>query len=345
MDSTGMREHILKQGISARKTLEANKQGVEELAATAEFDHIIINGAGDKYLIGLTASYLWRAFGREPLAVLHSRDLADNPPYMDKDTLVIFLSQSGRTKDTMEAAKVAAKKGVQSLAITNLRDPTPNSLWFLKDSGSVFTTHTEIYPESAIPSTMTFHSTLSLLWHVLAELAGKDLYQKLLAAADLTDKLSNDQKLEREAEQVAEKLAKAGSRYVFGDGPRYGLARKLALIMFMEGAKVNAFSLETEEFLHSSIETLEKENKEKLPALVFMPPKSAPFRKQAEKTARFWGEHAPVHLIESPTGVPDLLSPQPQMVFGEWVAYHEALLRGVDPGVGKLVGKVRSSGF
>ena len=345
MDSTDMREHILKQGLSARKTLEANKQAVEDFAAPAEFDRIIVNGAGDKYLIGLTASYLWREFGREPMAVFHSRDLADNPPHMDKNTLVIFLSQSGKTDDTMRAAHVAAKKGVQSLVITNLREPTPKSLWFLKDSGPVFVTQTELYPERPTPSTVTFHATLSQLWHVFAELAGKDMYRKLLAAADLTDAQSNDQKLEEEAAKVAKALSKAESRYVFGDGPRYGLARKLALIMFMEGTKVNAFSLEAEEFLHSAIETLEEENKAKLPAIIFMPPKAMPFRKHAEKVASFWGEHAPIYQIEPPKGVPDLFSPQPQMVFGEWVAYHEALLRGVDPGVSRLVDKVRAGGF
>jgi fructoselysine-6-P-deglycase FrlB-like protein len=342
MDSTEMREHILMQGLSARKTLEANKKAVEEFAAPAEFDRIIVNGAGDKYLIGLTASYLWREFGREPLDVLHSRDLADNPPHMDGNTLVIFLSQSGRTKDTMAAARTAVKCGAQSLVITNLREPDKKSLWFLKDSGPVLVTQTEIYPERALPSTMTFHATLSQLWHVLAELAGKDVYQKLLDTADLVEKLSSDQKLEKDAAEVAGKLAKKGARYVMGDGPRYGIARKLALVMFMEGAKVNAFPLETEEFLHSAIETLEK-GAEHLPAVVFMPPKGAPFRKQAEKTAKFWEEHAPVYRI-APQGI-DLFSAQPQMVFGEWLAYHEALLRGFDPGVSRLVDKVRDGGF
>jgi len=334
-----MRSHILKQGLSARKTLEANRKAVEEFAAVAEFDRIIVNGAGDKYLVGLTASYLWRSFGREPLTVVHSRDLADNPPYMDEDTLVVFLSQSGRTRDTLDAARVAARHHAQSLVITNLRDPVPETLWFLRDSGPVLVTQTEIYPERSLPSTMTFHSTLSLLWHVLAELAGKDLYEELLAAADLTHELSNDPGLERKAAETAKKLS--GPRYVFGDGPRYGLARKLALIMFMEGAKVNAFPLETEEFLHSAIETLEPEA-EHLPAVVFMPPPKEPFRKRAEKVVRLWGKRAPVHTIEPPAGVPEMLSPQPQMVFGEWLAYHEALLRGVDPGVSKLVDKVRA---
>jgi len=348
MDSTNMREHILKQGQAAKMSLNHNKKAVEKFASPAEFDRIIINGAGDKYLIGLTASYLWREFGREPLQVIHSRDLADNPPYMDENTLVIFLSQSGKTKDTMDAAKLVSSKGCSTALITNLREPTPDSLWFLKKHGPVFNTQAEIYPELPTPSTLTYHGTLSVLWHMLSELAGKNLYQEIMDAADITDKISNDTAVEEKAKKLAEKLD--GPRYVFGDGPRYGLARKQALIMFMEGTKTNAFSLESEEFLHSAVETLEEDNNEKLPMLMFMPPKGTPFHDTAEKIVKIWGEHAPAYPIEPPevskhVNLNNLLSVQPQMVFGEWVAYHEAILKGIDPGLTEIVKKVRSSGF
>ncbi len=347
MDSTDMRAHIQKQGISAVKTLEKNKRQIENFSENAEFDRIIINGAGDKYLVGLTASYLWRKFGREPLNVIHSRDLADNSPYMDENTLVIFCSQSGKTKDTMDAAKVVVENKAQSILITNLREAVPNSLWRLKKhGGEIFTTHTEIYPERSLPSTMTFQSTLSTLWHLLAELAGKNMFDELMTSAKLTDKLSYDNEIENNAKKMAEKLAKEQSaRYVMGDGPRYGLARKLGLIMFMEGVKVNAFSLESEDFLHSAIETLEDENKMKLSNTIFMPPKKAAFRSNAEKLVKFWSDYGTVHKIEAPEGVSDLLSPQAQMVFPIWVSYHEALLRGIDPGLSHLVSKVRSTGF
>ena len=347
MDSTDMRSHIQKQGISAVKTLEKNRRQIENFAANAEFDRIIINGAGDKYLVGLTASYLWRKFGREPLSVIHSRDLADNPPYMDEKSLVIFYSQSGKTKDTVDAAKVVVEKKAQSVLITNLREELPNSLWSLKkQGGTIFTTQTEIYPERSLPSTMTFQATLSTLWHLLAELSGKNMYDELKSSAQLTDELSRDKGVENAAKKMAERLAKEQSaRYVMGDGPRYGLARKLGLIMCMEGVKINAFPLESEEFLHSAIETLENENEVKLSNTVFMPPRGATFRNNAEKLVKFWSDYGTVHRIEAIEGVNDLFNPQPQIVLPIWVAYHEALLRGVDPGIGKLVSKIRSSGF
>jgi fructoselysine-6-P-deglycase FrlB-like protein len=174
-------------------------------------------------------------------------------------------------------------------------------------------------------------------------LAGKDIHRDLIKSADKTHELSTDQMTERHAREVAQKLSKLGSRYVFGDGPRYGLARKLGLIMFMEGVKVNAYPLMTEEFLHSAIETLEKENKEKLPLVVFLPPKNHSFYKHSEKVASFWEEYAPVFRIKAPTK--GEFSVQSQMVLPTWISYHEAILRGVDPGVSHLVSKVRGSGF
>ena len=113
----------------------------------------------------------------------------------------------------------------------------------------------------------------------------------------------------------------------------------------MEAVKVNAFSLESEDFLHSAIETLEDENKMKLSNTIFMPPKTDSFRTNAEKLVKFWEEYAPVHRIDPPQGVKAEFTPQAQMVLPIWISYHEALLRGVDPGISKLVSKVRSSGF
>ncbi len=340
MDSTNMREQILLQGRSALKTLESSRERVIEVAAPAEFDRIIINGAGDKYLIGLVAQYLWRKYGREPLQVIHSRDLADNPPYMDEGTLAIFLSQSGRTKDTVDAARLALKRGAQAIVITNLRER--KGLWFVeRHGGTVLNTLTELYPERAMPSTMTFHSTLSLLWNLLAELAGRDLYGELVEEARRVDELSRSPQVERDARKLASRLR--GTRYVFGDGPRYGLARKLALIMTMEGVKEDAFALESEEFLHSAIETLEGENEEKLPLLIFMPPRGEPFRRTAEKIHAVWSEYAPSYRLEPFSS--GLLSVQSQMVLPTWLAYHEALMHGADPGVGNMVKKVRAGGF
>ena len=112
--------------------------------------------------------------------------------------------------------------------------------------------------------------------------------------------------------------------------------------MTMEGVKKNAFALESEEFLHSAIETLEEENEEKLPLVLLLPPPGEPFRRSAKKIAKLWREYAPVFEIEAERGI---FSPQIQAVMPIWMAYHEALLCNVDPGVSRLVKKVRSEGF
>ncbi len=353
-DSTDMRSHIRDQGVAAQETLKRTWNRVQELADELSFKRLVMNGAGDKYIVPYIASFLWKAFSEKPVEVIHSRTLADNfPRYIDRDTLVIFVSQSGRTKDTMDAARRVASSGAKMIAVTNLREKEENSLWFIEDEGgAVLNTYTPTYPERALPSTMTFHSSLILLYSLLSELAGLSIQNDLRRLADSVDRLSRDGKVEMWGLERAHELVRWGSNgwYVLGDGPRYGIARKLALIMFMEGAKVNAFPLETEEFLHSLVETLEEENPYKLEMINFLPPEDQPMRKPSEKISRVWREHTSVIDIEPPKVSNDpllnnLLSPQAQMVSAEWMAYYLALLRGIDPGVGHIVKKVRSGSW
>ena len=344
-DTQNMREHILLQGEAARETLRKNRKRVEELAEELKFEKILITGAGDKLIVPYIASFIWKAFGKKPIEIMHSRTLADFlPAYIDRETLAIFVSQSGKTKDTLDAARKVAEKNARMLAITNLKEREENSLWFIEEHGGiVLNTYTPIYPERALPSTLTFHASLILLYHLLSQLAGKDIYAELEALAEKVGEVSRES--EGWGKEKAGELMKFNGlcKYVLGDGPRYGIARKLALIMLMEGAKENAAAIETEEFVHSLIETLEEENERKLPLLIFLPPHPT----YESKIAELWKKHAYVLEIEAPEvsenpALNNLLSPQVQVIPAEWLAYYLAVFKGADPGVGKMVKKVRS---
>ncbi|MBR9679452.1 MAG: SIS domain-containing protein [Candidatus Altiarchaeota archaeon] len=353
-DSLDMHSHISMQGLAVRETLSRNRVKTKKLAAELDFDKLVVNGAGDKYIVPLIASHFWRAYATKPIEIIHSRTLADNPPkYIDKKTLVVFVSQSGKTTDTMDAARAVAQTGASMLTITNLREKEENSLWFIKDQGgSVLKTYTPIYPEKALPSTMTFHASLALLYQLFSELAGFSIQTELAQLTGIVDKLSKDQTLEHKMIELAMDSLRLGNRtkYVLGDGPRYGLARKLSMIMLMEGAKENAAPIETEEFTHSLIETLDTQNPRKLDTIVFMPPDDAVSRHSAEKMCKTWSKFAQVTQFEPPRvctnhKLNNLLSPQAQMVQAEWFSYYKAVLKGIDPGVGHMVKKVRSGSW
>ena len=367
-DSTNMKEFILKQGLAVKKTLKKQEQNTDLLAQIfSKVKNIVISGAGDKYLIPLISQYIWYKFGDKPLNVIHSRTLADHTPnFINKDTLCIFLSQSGKTKDTMDALKICMQKKAYCAGITNLREREQNSFYVLDeyDKGFILNTFSDPYPEKPLPSTQTFQSTLALLNTLLlkgALYSGADVEEYLkiqtIRIPKYIDKLSTSGKVIEWAKNLSLNLKQffGSTFYVFGDGPRYGIARKQALIFFMEGVKNNASAMMTEEFLHSAVETLEKDNMSKNPMIMIMPPETSPSFALASKISSFWREHSfedfvteitPFEFVEQWPGESlDILSPALYGVQLSWFTYYYALLRGVDPGACHIVKKVRDKGF
>ncbi|MHA1754953.1 MAG: hypothetical protein ACTSYR_05510, partial [Candidatus Odinarchaeia archaeon] len=143
--------------------------------------------------------------------------------------------------------------------------------------------------------------------------------------------------------------------YVLGDGLRYFVAKKQALIMFMEGCKQNAAPMQTEEFIHSLIETLEPENPIKNPVILLKPEESFVSKKKIEfidYVISTWRELAgedkvyivmPYKFIKTDLeeDLLDYLSPFSYFIPLEWLTYYYALSLGIDPGESKLVKKVR----
>jgi fructoselysine-6-P-deglycase FrlB-like protein len=193
--------------------------------------------------------------------------------------------------------------------------------------------------ERSLPSTGTFHATLAVLnFLLLTFLQKKKELKSYLSVLKKVDVITNDKSVMSWAKKTAWKYRKRNDFYVLGDGPRYPVARKTALIMFMEAAKVNAFPLMSEEFVHSLIETLEE--KQDNPLVLLKPRRSWVSKdlfKNVRLIERLWGDR----VVIKPRASLDVLGVQCYAPELEWLAYYLALVRGVDPGVGGLVDKVR----
>lgn len=369
LDSTNMKEAILLQGESVKQSIRVSRKTILEVAESVRFSNVLMTGAGDKYLIPMISEYIWEYFSDIPIKTVHSRTLADNPPrWVGKDTLAILLSQSGTTKDTLDAMELCTSRGSTCVAITNRWEkPEGRSLLDLENNGGyVIRTRTKPYPEKPLPSTGTFHATLSLLNILLLELLtfsrnDADVEHALALQTktipDLTDKLSKSDRVIEWGKMAAEWGFKYVDKmfYVMGDGPRYPIARKHALIMLMEGVKADACDAKMEEFVHSLIETLEEDNKDKKPLIVLKPPNQEKTTELFQLVKRLWERQAGKEKIleATPQGIDEkillpegtlesLLSTPLYAVPLEWQAFYLALLRGVDPGVSRLVGKIRN---
>ena len=123
-DSTDMKRHILEQGKALELTMKRSESDAKHAATLlSRCDNLFLIGSGDKYLIPMISQYIWRKYGDIPVQVFDSRDFADHPPsYLDQDSCCVLLSQSGKTRDTMDALKVCMKRKATCIGITNLRE-------------------------------------------------------------------------------------------------------------------------------------------------------------------------------------------------------------------------------
>ncbi|MBU5689751.1 MAG: SIS domain-containing protein [Candidatus Aenigmatarchaeota archaeon] len=358
LDSTKMKENIQSQGRSLSLTINNEIENISRISSKVRnCRNFIFSGCGDKHIVDLAAQFVWNKISSKPLSVIQSRLFVNYPSYVDKHTCMVFVTQSGTTFDTIEACKLAIKRNAKVVCITNLKENKESSIVDIcqnYSNGYVIKTHTEIYPEESLPSTSTFHTSLTAL-NLFSIFVNNN--QSRLAEIQvnyipkLVDILSRSEKLKEFSKNVAKRLKNVDDFYVLGDGPRYVSARKAARIMFMEGSKTNAYDIESEEFIHSLIETIEGKPKN----LILLKPldfldKPMQLYKIIKNTwpQKMVIEIDPFDFLDSDakslfsSDDADALSPFIYTIPLEWISYYLALLKGKDPGKGKLVNKIRS---
>ncbi len=130
---------------------------------------IAIVACGTAYHAGLTGKYLIEKYARIPVWVDNSSEFRYRDPLVDKDTLVIVVSQSGETADTLAALREAKKRGATVLAICNVLGSS-----IAREADGVIYTHAG--PEIAVASTKAYTAQLAILYLLtsyLSELRGK----------------------------------------------------------------------------------------------------------------------------------------------------------------------------
>lgn len=187
--------------------------------------HIHLIGCGTAYHAGLAGKLVLEKL----LAVPVQADLASEYRYREAQlfpgTLVIAVSQSGETADTLAAAREAKRKGATVLAVTNV----PGSS-LAREADHVLLTHAG--PEIAVASTKAYTTQLLVLYMLaihLFRLTNADTENSILAhlAQELQRLPANAERIlvrEPELRRMAQHLADAQSVFFIGRGTDYAVA-------------------------------------------------------------------------------------------------------------------------
>ncbi len=217
-------------------------------------------GAGTAFHAGLTGTYLF-----SKIAGLHINNAVASEfnyleHFLNKDNLIIALSQSGETIDAIEPLNRAKARGSKIVAITNVLG---SSIYRMAD----FKILLGAGPEKAVASTKAYIAKLSVLFMLVFSMIGKTAEAKklLLAAADEIDRILEKKNVEQ-IKKVAKFFSKSSNIYVIGRGVSYPSALEAAL-KIKEVSYIPTEGLAGGELKHGPIALIEKET----PCIVFAP--------------------------------------------------------------------------
>ena len=301
-------------------------------------DRIVIAASGTSWHAALVGEYLIEELAQIPVEVEFAHEFCYRNCPLEKNTVLLVLSQSGETADTLAALREAKRRGHRALAIVNVVGST-----IARESDGGIYMHAG--PEIGVASTKAFVSTISILT-LLAVHLGR---MRHLSAKRALDVLHGLEALPNQIEKIlaqndrlkkiARKYAKADDFFFLGRGYTFPIALEGALKL-KEISYIHAEGYSAAEMKHGPIALIDEQT-----PTVFLVPQDAMYDKTMANLAMIRARKGPIialategdkgikkvanEVIYLPTTL-DLLNPVLASVPLQLFAYHIAVARGCD---------------
>jgi glucosamine--fructose-6-phosphate aminotransferase (isomerizing) len=301
-------------------------------------DRIIIAASGTSWHAALVGEYLIEELAGIPVEVEFAHEFCYRNCPLEKNTVLLVLSQSGETADTLAALREAKRRGHKALAIVNVVGST-----IAREADGGIYMHAG--PEIGVASTKAFVSTLTVLT-LLAIHLGR---LRQLSANRAKEILRGLEALPKQIEKIlahndafktlAKKYARAEDFFFLGRGYTFPIALEGALKL-KEISYIHAEGYSAAEMKHGPIALIDKST-----PTVFLVPQDAMYEKTLANLAMIRARKGPVIALatEGDKGIKkvaddaiflpptlDLLNPILASVPLQLFAYHIAVARGCD---------------
>ena len=355
-DKGGYAHHMLKEIFEQPETIAAAMRGrLDEADSTAHFgglnldprqlrraERIILTACGTSYHAGLVGEYLFEEFARMPVEVEYASEFRYRNPPVDSHTIVIAITQSGETADTLAALRESKRKGHRTLAICNVVGSTIAR----EADGGVYL---HAGPEVGVASTKAFTSQVTVLTMLamffgrlrnLSSLQGARMIDEMHS---LPDAVAKALRCNDEVKRIAEKYHTATNMLFMGRQYMYPVALEGALKL-KEISYIHAEGYPAAEMKHGPIALVDADTPS-----IFLTPRGSVFDKVMSNLEEVKARRGPVIAIASEgdpraadyvsaradevifiPDVPEYLQPIVAAIPLQLFAYHVALLRGCD---------------
>lgn len=243
--------------------------GVEDnLEKFLNAKRILIVACGTSWHAGLVAEYIIEEFSRIPVEVEYASEFRYRNPIINKDDVVIAISQSGETADTLAAIKLAKENGAFVFGVCNV---VGSSISRETNAGA----YTHAGPEIGVASTKAFTTQITILTLLALRLAkakgtmnNSDFQRYLLELELMPEKVQEALSTNDVAKQIAEIYKDATNCLYLGRGYNFPVALEGALKL-KEISYIHAEGYPAAEMKHGPIALID----EQMPVIVIAPNK------------------------------------------------------------------------
>ena len=238
-----------------------NHVRLDDFSFTAEelrsIRKIVITACGSAYYAGCAGKYAIERLCHIPVDVQLASELRYGEPQIDSDTLLIVLSQSGETADTIAAMKECQSLGAKTLAIVNVVGSTIAKL-------ADHTLYTWAGPEIAVATTKGYTTQLSVLYlfavyaaHTMRLLPEQEYTRLIAELQSIPQKIQQALDMNTALPQLAKKYNSGHSVFYIGRNTDYAVALEGALKM-KEISYIHAEAYAAGELKHGTIALIDE---------------------------------------------------------------------------------------
>ena len=273
-----MLKEIYEQPRSIRDSMRGRinaSQGIVNLGGIAEFEQkilkakrIVIVACGTSWHAGLLGEYIFEELARVNVEVEYASEFRYRNPIISEGDIVLAISQSGETADTLAAIELAKSKGATIIGICNV---VGSSIARATHAGS----YTHAGPEIGVASTKAFTAQVTLLTLMALQIANhkgeisKSRFKQLIYEMEsIPDKVQETLKLSQKVKQIAAIFKDAPNFLYLGRGYNFPVALEGALKL-KEISYIHAEGYPAAEMKHGPIALID----EHMPVVIIAPNK------------------------------------------------------------------------
>ncbi|MGD1836534.1 MAG: glutamine--fructose-6-phosphate transaminase (isomerizing) [Nitrososphaeraceae archaeon] len=210
--------------------------------------HVYITGSGSSYHSALLAKYLFYKFPRIRTEIIMSSEFEHIKDFLDGESVIIAISQSGETADVLDCAKIAREKGSKILSIVNI---STSSLSRLSD----YSLTINCGPEIGVAATKSFTSQISIIYSIIGKLIDQK-FEFLGYPNKFEDCVNELLNMGNDIEKIADIIKSTQDIYILGKGIHYPIALEGSL-KIKELAYIHAEGIAAGEIKHGPLALVE----------------------------------------------------------------------------------------